>query len=88
MTPKGIEMRNNCRDVITKIEPKLLDHVESSEFPHHLVEELKKTGISGADLKGVGGSELPFLDCCSLVYEVAKIDSSIATFLAVHNSLG
>jgi len=88
LTPKGIEMRDNARAIMTKIEPQLYDSTENATFPHHLVDELKKIKLSGSDLKGVGGPELPTLDHCSLIYEIGKIDASICTFLAVHNSLG
>mmetsp|Transcript_106885 Transcript_106885/g.147937 ORF Transcript_106885/g.147937 Transcript_106885/m.147937 type:complete len:187 (+) Transcript_106885:188-748(+) len=75
---------------MNKIEPELLDYVESSEFPFKMMDQFKKLDISGKELKGIGGGDNPIstIENGAIYYELARIDASIATFFLVHGCLG
>jgi glutaryl-CoA dehydrogenase len=58
-----------------------------AEFPHHLVPEIARLGIVGASYKGYGfRGRSPILDGF-IALELARVDSSIATFIGVHGGL-
>ena len=67
----------------------MYDYAESSSFPHHLIPEIAKLGVVGADCsKEVGGKGLSCPDVGSMFFELAKKDASLATFVLLHHSLG
>jgi len=67
----------------------MYDYTESSRFPHHLIPEIAKLGIVGADCsKEVGGKGMKCTEVGSMFYELAKKDASLATFVLLHHSLG
>ena len=67
----------------------MYDYVESSNFPHHLIPEIAKLGIVGADCsKEVGGRGMKCAEIGAMFYELAKKDASLATFVLLHHSLG
>lgn len=74
---------------MTKVTPTLYDYTEKAEFPHHLLPEIRELGISGADTpKEYGGKGLSITDGGAIIYELARGDTSIATFYLLHQSLG
>ena len=67
----------------------MYDYTEASSFPHHLIPEIAKLGVVGADCsKEVGGKGLSCPDVGSMFFELAKKDASLATFVLLHHSLG
>ena len=82
-------IRDKCRAFAERVNPEMYDYAESSSFPHHLIPEIAKLGIVGADCsKEVGGKGLSCPDVGSMMYELAKQDASLATFVLLHHSLG
>jgi len=69
-------------------QPKLIKYINNCEFPHELVGDLLKTGANGFHIKDFGGPGLSQMGVAAVAYEMGKIDASLATFLAVHNSIG
>ena len=64
----------------------MYDYVESSNFPHHLIPDIAKLGIVGADCsKEFGGKGMSCADVGSMMYELAKKDASLATFVLLHH---
>ena len=66
----------------------LLPYIESTEFPTWLPDKLKPLGINGLQIKGYGSPGLSTLDAAACVYELAKRDGSVCTYLLVHNGIG
>ncbi len=62
--------------------------MNKSEFPEELKEALLQTGLNGFHIKDFGGPGLSQMEVAAGIFELAKIDASAATFLAVHNSIG
>lgn len=82
-------IRDKCRAFAERINPLLYDYTEAATFPHKFIPEIAKLGIVGADCsKDVGGKGLGCVDVGSMMYELAKKDASIATFVLLHHSLG
>ena len=64
-------------------------YTENAEFPHHMIPEIAKLGIVGADCPvEVGGKGMSCVDVGAAMYELACKDASIATFFLLHHSLG
>lgn len=74
--------------MMEKIYPELKQYIDKEEFPHHIIQKFKELGISGLEIEGFGSPGLNIVDSGALFYELARWDSSIATFFIVHNSLG
>jgi glutaryl-CoA dehydrogenase len=71
----------------TRVAPEINTYWIRAEFPHHLVPEIARFGIVGASYKGYGfRGRSPILDGF-IALELARIDSSIATFVGVHGGL-
>src|ERR1700754_3278695 len=71
----------------TKVEPIITKYWVDDAFPFELLPAIKELNIGGAGMKGYGcrgGSALLF---GLIAMEMARTDSSIATFFGVHNGL-
>jgi alkylation response protein AidB-like acyl-CoA dehydrogenase len=71
----------------TKVAPIITKYWVEDEFPFELLPEIKKLNIGGVAMQGYGcrgGSTLLF---GLIAMEMARFDSSIATFYGVHNGL-
>lgn len=67
----------------------LLDCVDKTESPDFLIPKLAELGIDGGVIgEKYGGPGFSNLEFGALLYEVAKVDGSVSTFVAVHNSIG
>ena len=88
LTEKGRELRRKTREFITRVEPKLVEYTNRSEFPFELIEDIKKLGVNGFHIKDFGGPGLNTMEVGAVIFELAKVDSSIYSFLTVHNSIG
>ncbi|CDW83571.1 acyl-dehydrogenase [Stylonychia lemnae] len=100
LTPRGIELRKKVRNFMESIENEvknyayhinkiqLYQYTNTTEFPFHLVPKIQELGVNGFTIKDHGGPGLNEIDTWAIVYEMAKIDLSVSTFLMVHNSIG
>jgi glutaryl-CoA dehydrogenase len=71
----------------TEVAPVINRYWTREEFPHHLLPGLASLGIAGLACEGYGcpGGD-PLLDGM-IAMELARVDSSIATFMGVHGGL-
>jgi glutaryl-CoA dehydrogenase len=70
-----------------RVAPEINAFWTRAEFPHHLIPELARLGIVGTSYKGYGfRGRSPILDGF-IALELARVDSSIATFVGVHGGL-
>jgi glutaryl-CoA dehydrogenase len=88
LSEKGRALRKKTREFITRVEPKLVEYNNKTEFPFELMDEIKSLGVNGFHIKDFGGPGLNTMEVGAVIFELAKIDSSIYTFLTVHNSIG
>lgn len=88
LSEKAIALRKKTRAFIESVEPLLIDYTNKTEFPFEFVPKIKELGINGFHIKDFGGPDLNSVEVGAICFEVAKVDASIFTFLAVHNSIG
>ena len=53
-----------------------------------MVERLRGIGNNGLNIRDFGGPGLSSLESGAQIYELAKVDATIASFFVVHNSIG
>ena len=88
LRPEVVIKRKATRKMMEEAAPKLIDHVNTSDFPFWIIPEIKKLGINGCTIKDFGGAGLTVLETGSIAMEMAKVDGSISTFFLVHNAIG
>ena len=72
----------------TAVAPHVAEWDEAQRFPSELVPTLADLGLMGAVLPAeYGGSGLSYPEYVVVIEEIARVDGSIALFLAAHNSL-
>ncbi|CDW72455.1 glutaryl-dehydrogenase [Stylonychia lemnae] len=87
LSKEKIEMRKKTRSFMESIEQELVEYSNKAEFPHHQLPNLAKLGINGLQLKDQGHPGLTSAEMGAMLYEMSKIDMSIATFYLSHNCL-
>src|SRR5579863_622460 len=73
-------MENEIRPIVNRYWLK-------GEFPHEIIPRLASLNICGVTYEGYGCPHLPFLMEGILAMEMARVDSSIATFFGVQSGL-
>ena len=66
----------------------LIPFINNAEMPMYLVPMIQKLGINGFLIKDYGGPGFSNLEAGAIIYELAKRDASVATFVLVHNAIG
>jgi len=53
-----------------------------------IVDKMRELGITGLHIKDFGGAGMTPIEGGAMIYEMAKIDSSVSAFYLVHNAIG
>lgn len=82
-------LRDAIRDFAeAEISPHVMEWDEAQRFPVELVPKVAELGLMGCVIpQEYGGSGLSYPEYVIAVEEIARVDGSIALFLAAHNSL-
>ncbi|CDW82667.1 acyl-coenzyme a oxidase peroxisomal-like [Stylonychia lemnae] len=88
LTPEKVELRKKTRAFMESIEKELHDYINKTEFPFHLVPKIAQLGINGLQMKEFGAPGLTSVETGAILFEMAKVDMSVTTFLMVHNCIG
>ena len=73
--------------VTTEVDPIINTHWNAGTFPFEIVPGLRKLGIAGVPYQGFGCAGRSYLLDGMIAMELARTDSSIATFNGVHGGL-
>ncbi|WP_068598941.1 acyl-CoA dehydrogenase family protein [Vaginella massiliensis] len=88
LTPEHRAIQLQVREVMeTKINPLVNDYWLRDEFPFEIIPIFRELNITGVTFEGYGCPNLPFLMEGVIAHEMARIDSSIATFFGVQSGL-
>lgn len=88
LRPEFINKRIATREMMTKLQPELVEYVNKAEFPFYVKGLIQKLGINGLLIKDFGGAGMNHVEGGAIAFELAKIDASVATFYLVHNGIG
>ncbi|MFC0447487.1 acyl-CoA dehydrogenase family protein [Rhodococcus jostii] len=81
-------MLHSVRDFMTtEVDPIINTHWNAGTFPFEIVPGLRKLGIAGVPYQGYGCAGRSYLLDGMVAMELARTDSSIATFNGVHGGL-
>ena len=84
----AVRMRKETKRVMEEMEARLIPHIEDSSWPEFIFQELKAVGINGLQTKDFGGPGLSTIEAGAVIFEIAKIDGSVAMSFLVQNCLG
>lgn len=88
LTPEQRALQLKVRNFMeSEVAPIVNDYWLRDEFPHELIPKFGELGLAGVTYEGYGCPGLPFLMEGVLAMEMARIDSSIATFFGVQSGL-
>jgi glutaryl-CoA dehydrogenase len=88
LEPGGRELLMRVREFMEKsVQPVINRYWTREEFPHELVPEMAGLGIAGLSYEGYGCPGGGNLLDGMVAMEIARVDSSMATFLGVHSGL-
>lgn len=73
---------------MNSIEDKLISNYNNAEFPFEVLEGIRSQGVNGFHIKDFGGPGLTTLEIGAVLYEMAKIDCSIPSFMIIHSVIG
>jgi len=78
MSARAVEKRKETQKFMEGIEERLIPHINATTWPEWVFPELVKLGINGLTCKDFGGPGLSTLEAGSIIFELAKIDGSVA----------
>jgi glutaryl-CoA dehydrogenase len=85
---EGRQLIGRVRRFMEKsVAPIINSYWKREEFPHDLVPDLARLGIAGMTCRGYGCPSGSSLLDGMIAMELARVDSSIATFMGVHGGL-
>lgn len=88
LNPEEKAIRRKVREVMEKeIAPIMTEYWEKAEFPFHAISRLSTMGLAGGTIQGYGCPGLSFLGSAIATAEVARVDASCSSFIAVHSSV-
>lgn len=89
LTPENKQVRELARDFAqTEIKPVIMKYDEIQEFPFEIMHKLGDLGFMGVTFpEKYGGAGLSYVDYCSIVEEISKVDPSVGLSVAAHNGL-
>ncbi|MBX2950896.1 MAG: acyl-CoA dehydrogenase family protein [Leadbetterella sp.] len=88
LTPEQRALQLKVRDFMeTEVAPVVNDFWLRDEFPYELIPKMGQLRLAGITYQGYDCPDLPFLMEGVLAMEMARVDSSIATFFGVQSGL-
>ncbi len=88
LTPQERDVRDRVRGWVDReVIPNAANLWERAEFPFEIVPKFKELGIAGGPIRGYGCPGMSLIAAGLVAQELARGDSSIATFFGVHSGL-
>ena len=88
LSSKALSLKQATAIMMDTIVEKLDPYYESATFPDWVLDHLRKLNINGLTIKGYGSPGLNTLEMGSVIFEIAKRDAGLASFMLVHNAIG
>ena len=88
LRPDVAEKRKATSKMMDSAYNDLIPYVNRCDFPFWIIPEVQKLGVNGMMIKDFGGPGFNNLEAGAIIFEMAKKDASISTFVLVHNAIG
>ena len=80
------ELAHNFAQI--EMQPVVMKYDESQEFPMDMMRRLGELGFMGVTIhEKYGGAGLSYVDYCSIIEEISRVDPSVGLSVAAHNGL-
>jgi alkylation response protein AidB-like acyl-CoA dehydrogenase len=89
LTSENEQIRDLARNFAqTEMKPVVMKYDESQEFPMDMMHRLGELGFMGVTLpEKYSGAGLSYVDYCSVIEEISRVDPSVGLSVAAHNGL-
>ena len=88
LTPQERDVRDRVRAFVDRdVIPIAADYWERAQFPFEIIPKLRDLGLTGGPIRGYGSPGTSLVGAGLIAQELARGDSSIATFYGVHSGL-
>jgi glutaryl-CoA dehydrogenase len=88
LKPEELQIRDRVRAWVDReVIPNAAGHWDRAEFPFEVVPKFAELGVVGGPIRGYGSPGLSLVSAGLVAQELARGDSSIATFYGVHSGL-
>ncbi|MFZ1082728.1 MAG: acyl-CoA dehydrogenase family protein [Candidatus Kryptoniota bacterium] len=89
LSAENEQVRRLARDFAqAEIKPLVMKYDEAQEFPFEIMHRIGELGFMGVTIpEKYGGAGLSYVDYCSIIEEISKVDPSIGLSVAAHNGL-
>ncbi len=89
LTSENEQVRDLARNFAqTEIKPVVMKYDENQDFPMDLMHRLGELGFMGVTVpEKHGGAGLSYVDYCSIIEEISRVDPSVGLSVAAHNGL-
>ncbi len=89
LTSENEQVRDLARNFArTEMKPVVMKYDESQEFPMDMMRRLGELGFMGVTIhEKYGGAGLSYVDYCSIIEEISRVDPSVGLSVAAHNGL-
>ena len=88
LRPDVAEKRKASGKLLQDNYENLIPYINRCEFPFYLKPSIQKLGINSMLVKDHGGPGFTNLEQGAVIFEIAKHDASVGTFILVHNAIG
>ncbi|MCH8011262.1 MAG: acyl-CoA dehydrogenase family protein [Candidatus Marinimicrobia bacterium] len=90
LNDEHIMLQDMVRDFAAKeVLPHVMELDETGKFPHKIVKMMGELGLMGIPIpESYSGAGMDQVAYCLAVYELSKVDASVAITMAAHTSLG
>lgn len=89
LTLENQQVRELARNFAeTEIKPVIMKYDESQEFPAEIMHKMGGLGFLGVTVsQKYSGAGLSYVDYCSIIEEISRVDPSVGLSVAAHNGL-
>ena len=88
MSASAVQKRKDTQKLMVCMEERLIPHIQATTFPEWVFPEIAKLRVNGLTIKDFGAPGLTTLEAGSIIYEMAKIDGSVAMAFFIQNCIG
>ena len=82
------EKRQATAKLMEQVKSELIPFYVKKEFPFFMIDKMREIGIMGGHVESFGGPGFNNVEVGAILYELAKRDTSLATFYCINNLLG
>jgi glutaryl-CoA dehydrogenase len=88
LTPEERDVRDRVRSWVDReVIPNAAHYWDRAEFPFEVIPKFRELGVTGGPIRGFGSPGLSLVAAGLIAQELARGDSSVATFYGVHSGL-